>query len=87
MSDNEFDDIMKAMPSNISKLDSVYMCFKDEHDKWCDSIKNAYAENNDKGMGERGLVLSMHDGHWRTYLCPIDEARKLSTGLDFEAEA
>ena len=56
MSDNEFDDIMKAMPSNISKLDSVYMCFKDEHDKWCDSIKNAYAENNDKGMGEHGLV-------------------------------
>lgn len=56
MSDNEFDDIMKAMPSNISKLDSVYMCFKDEHDKWCDSIKNAYAENNDKGMGELGWV-------------------------------
>lgn len=56
MSDNEFDDIMKAMPSNISKLDSVYMCFKDEHDKWCDSIKNAYAENNDKGMGEHGWV-------------------------------
>ena len=23
------------------------------------------------------LVLSMHDGHWRTYLCPIDEARLL----------
>lgn len=56
MSDNEFDDIMKAMPSNISKLDNVYMCFKDEHDKWCDSIKNAYAENNDKGMGELGWV-------------------------------
>ena len=56
MSDNEFDDIMKAMPSNISNLDSVYTCFKDEHDKWCDSIKNAYAENNDKGMGELGWV-------------------------------
>ena len=37
--------------------------------------------------GKHCLVLSMHDGHWRTYLCPIDEARKLSTGLDFEAEA
>lgn len=24
--------------------------------------------------GERCLVLSMHDGRWRTYLCPIDEA-------------
>ena len=23
------------------------------------------------------LVLSMHDSHWRTYLCPIDEARLL----------
>lgn len=46
MSDNEFDDIMKAMPSNISKLDNVYMCFKDEHDKWCDSIKNACTEGN-----------------------------------------
>lgn len=23
------------------------------------------------------LVLSMHDGHWKTYLCPIDEARKI----------
>lgn len=56
MSDNEFDDIMKVMPSNISKLDNVYMCFKDEHDKWCDSIKNAYTENNDKGMGELGWV-------------------------------
>lgn len=56
MSDNEFDDIMKAMPSNISNLDSVYTCFKDEHDKWCDSIKNAYAENDDKGMGELGWV-------------------------------
>ena len=37
--------------------------------------------------GKHCLVLSMHDGHWRTYLCPIDEARKLNTGLDFEAEA
>ncbi len=27
--------------------------------------------------GKHCLVLSMHDGHWRTYLCPIDEARKL----------
>ena len=61
MSDNEFDDIMKAMPSNISKLDSVYMCFKDEHDKWCDSIKNAYAENNDKGMEELDWVR-LHKG-------------------------
>lgn len=31
-------------------------------------------------MGKDGkpcLVLSMHDGHWKTYLCPIDEARLL----------
>ncbi len=27
--------------------------------------------------GKHCLVLSMHDGHWRTYLCPIDEARLL----------
>ncbi|MBE6468928.1 MAG: hypothetical protein E7001_02970 [Coriobacteriaceae bacterium] len=27
--------------------------------------------------GRSCLVLSMHGGHWRTYLCPIDEARKL----------
>lgn len=23
------------------------------------------------------LVLSMHDGHWKTYLCPVDEAMHL----------
>lgn len=27
--------------------------------------------------GEHCLVLSMDDGHWRTYLCPIGEARKM----------
>ena len=27
--------------------------------------------------GKHCLVLSMHDSHWRTYLCPIDEARLL----------
>lgn len=27
--------------------------------------------------GEHCLVLSMHDGHWKTYLCPIKEARHL----------
>ena len=32
--------------------------------------------------GKHCLVLSMHDGHWRTYLCPIDEARKLIGGAN-----
>lgn len=27
--------------------------------------------------GEHCLVLSMHDGHWKTYLCPIGEAMHL----------
>lgn len=27
--------------------------------------------------GEKCLVLSMHDGHWKTYLCPISEAMHL----------
>ena len=28
--------------------------------------------------GKHCLVLSMDDGHWKTYLCPLDEARKLT---------
>lgn len=27
--------------------------------------------------GKPSLVLSMRDGHWKTYLCPVDEARHL----------
>ena len=27
--------------------------------------------------GEPCLVLSMHDGHWKTYLCPLSEAKHL----------
>lgn len=27
--------------------------------------------------GKPCLVLSMHDGHWKTYLCPVSEAQKL----------
>lgn len=62
---------------------SIYGCMRDG--------KNAYLlgsevvrDNGRRGTvigfaigknGERCLVLSMHDGHWRTYLCPVSEAR------------